>query len=432
MSDLAYLGGAPAIDKPIAPYPSLGDAEVEAVTRIVRSGCLSGFFGSWEEGFLGGPEVQAFEAEWSARFEARNTVSVNSATSGLMVACGAVGVSPGDEVIVPSTTMSATAMAPMVYGGIPVFADLDENTFCLSVETVKANLTDRTRAVLAVNLFGQAAPLTELRALCDERGIYLIEDNAQGPLATENGYYCGTIGHIGVFSLNYHKHIHSGEGGMITTEDDFLAERMRMIRNHAEAVAGPAGVSDFTNMLGFNFRLTEMSAAVGRVQLANIDAHVSRRERFSQALTAGTQGLEGLRPPPVRPGCRHVYYVWAMRCEEKVLGVSRDIFYGALAAEGVPCFPAYVAPLYQLPIFQKRVAIGRDGWPFTLTDRTYESGLCPVAERLYEHEIIGIEPCAWDVDETDAASIAAAIRKVHAGRAQLANYVRNDPGKHLP
>lgn len=212
MSELALLGGVPSISTPFGKYVSLGKEEEEAVVSVVRSGCLSGFFGSWEEGFLGGPKVQEFEAAWAKYFGCRHVISVNSNTSGLFAAIGAAGVGPGDEVIVPATTMSATAMAPLVYGGIPVFADLDPNTFCIDVDSVKANLTEKTKAIIAVNLFGQAAPLAELRNLADENGLILIEDNAQGPLATENGRFCGTIGHIGVFSLNYHKHIHTGEG----------------------------------------------------------------------------------------------------------------------------------------------------------------------------------------------------------------------------
>src|SRR5262249_5209652 len=157
--------------------------------------------------------------------------SINSATSGLMAAMGAAGISPGDEVIMPPFTMSATAMAPLTYGGIPVFVDIEPDTFCLDLDAVRAAIGARTRAVLAVNLFGHPARLHELRALCDEHGLKLIEDNAQAMLAEEHGRYAGTIGHIGVFSLNYHKHIHSGEGGICTTDDERLARRLQQIRN---------------------------------------------------------------------------------------------------------------------------------------------------------------------------------------------------------
>lgn len=416
---LAVLGGEPAILRPPPPYPSIGEREIAAVNDVLRSGCLSGFFGSWEDGFYGGPRIQEFEAAWSRKFLAKHTVSINSNTSGLIAAMGAVGVSPGDEIIVPATTMSATAMAPLVYGGIPVFADLEPETFCIDPQSLKGNLTDRTRAVIAVNLFGHPARLHELRALCDARGIYLVEDNAQAVLATENGRQCGTIGHIGVFSLNYHKHIHSGEGGMCTTDDDDLAERLRLIRNHAEAVVGPAGATDLTNMVGFNLRMTELSAAVGLAQLNEVDRHVGARRAVADGLTAGLGDLSGITVPAVRDGCTHAYYLWTARYDQARLGVPRSAFVEALCAEGVPWFEGYVQPLYMLPAFRKRMAIGREGFPFTLSSRQYGPGLCPVAERLYHEEIVWFECCAHDIDDSMLGQIVDAFRKVYDQRELL-------------
>ena len=386
----------------------------------MKSGVLSGFYGSWREEFYGGPRVRAFEEAWCERFGVKHTVSVNSNTSGLMAAMGAVGVSPGDEVIVPPTTMSATAMAPLIYGGIPVFADLDPETFCLDVESVKANITDKTRAVLVVNLFGHPAPLHDLRDLCDERGIYLVEDNARAILATEHGRMAGTIGHIGVFSLNRHKHIHTGEGGMCATDDDRLAERLQMIRNHAEAVAEPAGARDLANLVGFNFRMTEMSAAVGLAQLEDVGRHVKRRRIIARHLSDELAGHPGLRVPTVRGGCTHSYYLWVLRFDEDAVGVSRTTFVRALNAEGFPCQEGYIRPLYSLPLFRERIAIGRDGFPFNLTERQYRPGLCPSAERLYREELIWFETCAYDLNEDLRGLLVEAFRKIYAHRSDLA------------
>lgn len=417
--DLAIAGGAPVIAAPLPADNTIGAEEFEAVKRVFDRGMLSGFYGSWGDEFLGGPEVRDFEAAWAKRFDAPHVVSVNSATSGLFAAIGALGVSPGDEVIVPPYTMSATAMAPLIYGAIPVFADVDPETFCLSVESVRAVMTPKTKAIIAVNLFGHPAELAGLAELARAHGIGLIEDNAQGPLASEGGRFAGTIGDIGVFSLNYHKHIHTGEGGMCVTSDPELALRLQAIRNHAENIVAAAPVADPVNMVGFNYRMTEMSAAVGLSQLAKIDAEVSRRQSLAEKLSAGIEGLEGLTAPKVRDGCRHVYYVWGMKVDEAVLGVDRNTFATALAAEGFPNFVGYLRPLYMLPIFQQRIAIGRDGWPFTLTSRTYDKGLCPVAERLNEHELICYETCAYRVDDALADKLVAAVRKVHGQRHRL-------------
>ena len=416
---LALLGGTPVITAPFAEYPSMGKAEEEAVRRVVQSGCLSGFFGSPGPEFGGGPEVQGFEAEWTARFGVAHTVSVNSATSGLIAAMGAIGLSPGDEVIVPPWTMSASVAAPIFYGGIPVFADIEDETFCIDPERVAAEITSKTKAVVAVNMFGHPARLAQLRKLCDANDIYLIEDNAQAPLGSEQGRYTGTIGHIGIYSLNFHKHIHTGEGGMCVTNDDDLATRLRLIRNHGENCTDMLDGGAITNMVGMNLRMTEMSAAVGRVQLAAADAHVEARESIANRLTEGLQGLEGLSPPVTRDGCRHNFYVWMMKIDEAKLGLSRALFSEALSAEGFPHATGYVAPLYRLPMFRKRIALGRDGWPFTLSERRYDDLHCPVTEDMHNRRALLFEPCAYDLDDADVDRLIAAVRKVHAGRGQL-------------
>jgi len=179
------------------------------------------------------------------------------------------------------------------------------------------------------------------------------------------------------------------------------------------------GIEDITNLVGFNYRTTELSAAVGIEQLKKIDKHVGRRERFAQRLSEGTTDLEGLTPPVVRPRCRHVYYVWALRFDEEATGVPRGAFSWALNAEGFPNFEGYTRPLYMLPAFQRRVAIGSAGFPFSESDVSYKEGLCPVAERLYERDLIGFEACAYDADDDAAQLLVEAVRKVHRHRDEL-------------
>lgn len=424
MSDLAINGGAPAVSRPLGPYRSVGEDELAAVAAVLRSGALSGFIGAWGPGFYGGPVVQEFEAAWRAAFGVRHALTVNSATSGLIAAVGAARVGPGDEVIVPAYTMSATAMAPLVYGAIPVFVDIEPETFCLDPALVESNITARTRAIIAVNLFGHPAQLGRLRALADARGILLIEDNAQAPFASEGGRYAGTIGHVGVFSLNYHKHIHSGEGGVCVTADDDLALRIAMIRNHGENAVEGTATADLTNLIGFNFRMTEVTAAIGLAQLRHADRHVGARERVAAALTRGLGGLPGITPAQVRRDCRHVYYDYPLRFDETLVGVPRDIFADALKAEGVPNSVGYVAPLYLLPLFQQRVAIGARGFPFDLSARAYPRGLCPVTERMHERELISFALCAYAIDDEQTEQLIAAVRKVYAARDELATVAR--------
>jgi dTDP-4-amino-4,6-dideoxygalactose transaminase len=342
---------------------------------------------------------------------------------------GAIGVSPGDEVILPPYTMSATAVAPLFYGGIPVFVDIEEDTFCLDPHKVRAAISPRTRAILAVNLFGHPAALASLRALADDFHLYLVEDNAQAPLASEHDRYAGTIGDIGVFSLNYHKHIHTGEGGVCVTDDSELGRRLQMIRNHAENAVEALEVEDISNLIGFNFRLTEMSAAVGTAQLKNIDAHVSGRQQLAEAMTGALGGMDGLIAPHVRPDCRHVYYVWAVRVLPDVLGVSRYWWSRALEAEGFPHGVGYVKPLYTLPVFQRKRAIGRYGFPFNLGNPRYESGLCPVAERMYAEELLVFEPCRYATNSELIAGLTQALHKVYENRKLLRDHAWSEARK---
>ena len=407
------FGGTPVLSTPLKPYRTIGVEERAAVAAVMDSGVLSGFVGAWCDEFRGGPAVRAFEAAWQAAFACRHAITVNSNTSGMIAAIGAARVGPGDEVIVPPYTMSATAMAPLFYGAVPVFVDIEPETFCLDPVKVRAAITPRTRAILVVNLFGHPAALHELRALADEHGIVMIEDNAQGPLATERGRYAGTIGHIGVFSLNYHKHIHTGEGGVCTTESDDLAKRLLMIRNHGENVVDDLPVGDLVNLIGFNFRLTELSAAIGIAQLKKAEALVARRQHIAERLSAELRGLSGFTMPKVRDDCRHVYYVWAARYDAAATGVPRHVFASALTAEGCPNSLGYVRPLYMLPAFQRRIAIGRDGFPFNLTNRSYEPGLCPVAERMHQTELLEFHPCSYELEDDELDGVIAAFHKVH-------------------
>jgi len=412
---LAILGGKPAVRRPLEAFNSITGAERDAALRFLDRGePLSGFHGSAIPTFFGGAEVQAFEKEWCARFGTAYAISMNSATSGLIAAMGAVGIGPGDEVIVPPYSMSASAIAPIFYGGVPVFADIEPDYFCLDYDAVVKAITPTTRAIIAVNLFGHPAELARLRKLADDRGLYLIEDSAQATLATEQGRHVGTIGHIGIYSLNIHKHIQSGEGGVCVTADPELAKRLQLIRNHGENVTDWLGVHDITNLVGFNFRMTELGAAMARVQLSRIGDLVGRVEKIAARLTAGLGNLKGIILPAVRPGCTHNYYMWSVRIDAAALGASRDAFSKALAAEGFPNATGYVKPIYWLPMFQKRIAIGREGFPFTLRDRHYPAGLCPVVERMHTQELLQYQPVSWSVDDEQVEMMIDAFRKVHA------------------
>jgi perosamine synthetase len=419
MNKLALYGGEPVIKEPLKPYISIGDEEINAVDEVMKTGKISGFVGAWCDEFNGGPKIQELENAWSNYFGVEHSISVNSNTSGLIAALGASEISPGDEVIIPAWSMSATAIAPIFYGAIPVFADIDEDYFCINPQSVRKNITNKTKAIIAVNLFGHPAQLHELKKIAENNNLVLIEDNAQAPLAKEDGIYSGLIGDIGVFSLNYHKHIHTGEGGICTTGSDELAFRIKAIRNHGENIVDEVGIENITNLIGYNFRMTELSAAIGLCQLSKASNLISKRIEIASRMSKEISELPGFTVPKIRKNCSHVYYVWAAKFNEELVGVSRELFAMALEAEGCPISIGYVEPLYYLPVFKKKIAIGSQGFPFNLTNREYHSGLCPVTESLYRKELIELHVCSYQLDDNELNKVIDAYKKVYELRDEL-------------
>ncbi|EMG38410.1 putative PLP-dependent enzyme possibly involved in cell wall biogenesis [Desulfocurvibacter africanus PCS] len=429
MSKLALLGGQPVRTTPFPAYVTAGAEEKEAAALVIDSGVLSRYLGCWHEQFYGGTEVQALEQEWAAYYGVKHAIAVNSCTSGLICALGAIGLSPGDEVIVTPWSMSISATGPLFYGGIPVFADLEPDYFCLSPASVEERISPRTKAIVVVDIFGQPYDAEAINAIARKHGIPVIEDCAQAPGVRLNGRYAGTLGDVGVFSLNYHKHIHCGEGGVIVTDSDSLAERLQLIRNHAEAVVAGKGTPDLTNMLGYNFRMTELDAALTRCQLKKLAPLLEIRQRNVAYLENGLKEIPCLTIPAVRLGAEHAYYVHACRYDAEEAGITSRRFVEAVKAElptfhlrekeGTKLGAGYVQPLYLLPMFQQRIAIGNQGWPFTLTSRTYARGLCPVCEDLYEHSVITHEFMLPSMDKSDMDDVVKAFHKVWENRDEL-------------
>ena len=379
------------------------------MAEVLDSGVLSGFVGLWGEHFRGGPRVRRLEQAWTERFGARHAIAMNSATSALYAAAAAAGVGPGDEVIVSPYTMSASATCALVHGATPVFADIDAGTFCLDPESVRARITPRTKAIVAVDIFGLAAGMDEIMAIAAEHGLTVIEDAAQAPGGLYRGREAGTLAHIGVYSLNVHKTIQCGEGGVAVTDDDRLAERLALARNHGESVVDAMG-SDAADVLGFNYRMGELEAAIAEQQLARLEELTAPRIAHADRLTDRLADLEGIRPPLVPEGSRHVYYLYALRLDEAALGVSRAAFAEALRAEGVAVGEGYAIPLYREALYQRRAApaLRRDDAP------SYADGTCPTCERMHEHEVLVHSLIHAGLSEADVEDVANAIVKVHA------------------
>ena len=416
MSKLAIKGGVPIRTTPFPAYQTIGKEEKDAVIEVIESGVLSDYLGTWSPQFLGGKRVRKFEAEWADYFGCKHAISLNSNTSGLNASVAVAGVGPGDEVIVSPYTMTASAACAVVNNAVPVFADIDPETFCISAETIAPHITSQTKAIVVVDIFGYPADFDAIMPLARKHGITVIEDCAQAPGATLNGRYAGTLADIGVFSLNYHKTIHTGEGGMVTTDNDRFADRIRLIRNHAETVVKDMGEKDLVNMIGQNYRMTEIEAAIGSEQLKKLSGLLKPRARCAEFYRSQLSEFAFLKQPVVKPGVVHGWYVYVMRYDETMTSVPRKKVVAAIRAEGIPVGQGYVEPLYWQPMYESRIASGSDGFPFRWKDwdsgRRYAKGLCPVTERMHEKEVIQLGLCHASLSDSDLADVTAGFRKV--------------------
>ncbi len=433
MSKLAILGGEPVRQKEFNFRTTIGQNEIDAVTDVMKTGQLSGFFGSPGPLWLGGTKVKEFEKKWADLFEYKYAISVNSWTTGLMACVGAADIGPGDEVICPPITMSASATAILFYGGIPIFADLDPVNFCLNPVEVEKKITPRTKAIMVVHLFGHPADMDALIAIAKKYNLKIIEDAAHAPLTTYKDKKVGALSHIGGFSLNYHKHIHTGEGGVIVTNDEQMAIKCRLIRNHGENLTEYSGVHDITNTIGSNYRLTEIQAAIGLEQIKSIPKYINTRFHLADYLNKRLSGLKGIRPPIVQPECTHAYYLYPILFDTQVLEISREVFCAAVNKEFLSpkgweqtlLVPGYVAPLYYAPVYQKKIAIGNKGFPFNYNEGIvydYSKGLCPIAEQMFEKTIITTPIVREPLTLEDMNDVANAIEKVITNVDQLKDY----------
>lgn len=360
-------------------YNSFGDNEMNEVLhfsfRARRGAPLSGYLAGRPRG---GDQVILLEEAWSKVFNVKHSIAVNSATSGLLAAAFAANLKPGHRFICPTMTMSATASAPCFTGATPDFGDAFMDDFGL--QTFNIGFPVNCKAMFVTNLFGHPARLKHWREVADLHDMIMIEDNAQSPFAMENGKYAGTIGHIGVFSLNIHKPIQCGEGGMIVTDDDDLADRMRAFINHGEH-------SDAAN-IGLNLRMPEVCAVIALTQLQRSPAIIAKRREQAEAIIAAIGFIPGLRPPIVRTGCTHVYYTIPFLIDR-----SRIQFCSSLLADGVPIVERYALPLHRMKAFKD------------------QSGGRVVADHLYDKRLFYIDNCAWTFNKKEIKQIGDAFKK---------------------
>lgn len=428
MGKLALFGGTPVLKKKLAPYNSIGIEEEKAVGRVMRERILSDFVARDGQWFLGGKYVKQLEKDFCKYFNVKYAISFNSATTALQAAVGALGVGPGDQVITSPYTMSATASAILSNNTLPVFADINENSFCLEAKSIEKNITKRTKALLVVNLSGSTPDYDSIIKIARKNNLKIIEDNAQAPGATYKGKYAGTIGDIGVFSFNFHKTIQCGEGGVLITNNKKYAFRAQLIRNHGEVVMDDlrGNPQQYEPILGNNFRLTELQSAIAIEQLKKLKKFNQQRIVSADYLTAKLKKFSWLVPPQTNKKNVHVYYVYSMRFLEEKIGISRDTFSRAMEAEGFVLGQGYQKPLYLLPIYQKQEIYPHSKFPFVSKDYpqkvVYKKGICPVAERMYEKEYLGSTICQPPTTKKEIDLFVKALEKIGENINELKKY----------
>ena len=397
-------------------YNSIGKEELKAASAVIKSGNLSNFLGEYSKEFFGGPKVREFENKCKSFFNVKHAITVNSWTSGLICAVGALDISPGDEIILPPWTMSACASAILNWNAIPVFADIDKTTYNIDPEDVLRKISKRTKAIMAVDIFGHPCNISELKKISKKYKIKLITDSAQSPYSFYKKKIAGTISDVGGISLNYHKHIHTGEGGVIFTNSDKIAKRINLIRNHAESVVRSNKVENLSNMIGYNFRLGEIESAIGIQQLKKLKKVIRKKQKICQLLTKNLSKLSRLFLPKVLKGYTHSYYIYGINLDLQNIKYSREYIINKLTSEGVPGLSAGYTCLHLLPMFQKKIAYGSKGFPwnsnFNKRNISYKKGLCPNAEYLHEKSFIKFEVCMYDLTIDDVKFISSAFEKV--------------------
>ncbi|MCK9580503.1 MAG: DegT/DnrJ/EryC1/StrS family aminotransferase [Methanoregula sp.] len=331
---------------PIA-RPEAGDEEVHAVAEVLRSGM-----------FAQGPVVRQFENEFAALCNTRHAIAVNNGTAALHAALASAGIHAGDEVIVPTFSFFATASCVSMCGAKPVFVDVDERTFGIDPACVNNAITKKTRAVIGVHLFGQPFDVQPVHEICDDHNIPLIEDAAQAHGAMYHQKPVGSLGKAGCFSFYPTKNMTTGEGGIITTDDDHYASVIRQFINHGQSE------KYLHTMIGYNYRMTDIGAAIGREQLKKLPGFNTQREANAGYLSSHIREA-GIVTPYCMPGARHVYHQYVLRVLPE-FSLTRSELIAQLAGKGIGTAIHYPIPIHRQPVYRK--------------SGTEVS--CPVAERL--------------------------------------------------
>ncbi|MHC1601056.1 MAG: DegT/DnrJ/EryC1/StrS family aminotransferase [Candidatus Nezhaarchaeales archaeon] len=363
--------------------PILDEEEISEVVKVLKQGSLTT---SPPEG---GPNVKLFEREFASFIGVKNAIAVNSGTAALHLSLMALGVGPGDEVLVPSLTFVATANVVLLVGAKPVFVDVDPKTYTMDPSDLERKMTEKTKAIIPVHLYGLMADMDSIMSIADKRGVPVIEDAAQAHGSELKGKRAGSIGIMGCFSFYPSKVMTTGEGGMITTNNDDMASILRSIRTHGqEWIGGELLVT----RIGGNYRMPEIEAAIGRMQLKKLPKFLEARRRNAKILTDILNNIKQLELPVEPEGYTHNWYLYTIKFENQAL---RDKVKNHLNSMGIGATIYYKTPIHLMPLY-KRLLNTREG-------------LLPVTEEL-SRKLLSL-PVHHGMSEEDAQRVAEAVKE---------------------
>ena len=408
--------------KKLKNYNTIDRKEISVVNKVMKSGNLSLFLADTKKDIKGnGPDggkyVRKLENQVQKYFNVKYAIAVNSWTSGLICCVGSLQLEPGDEIILPSWTMSACASVILHWNCIPVFSDIDKNTFCIDPVDIEKKISQKTKAIMAVDIFGQSSNISKLKKLAKKYKLKIISDSAQAIGSKYKGKYSGTLADIGGFSFNCHKHIQTGEGGIVVTNDFKLYKKCKLIRNHAETTVGnPKKKSDLINMIGENYRMCEIEAAIATEQLKKLKKIIKDRQSVAKNFINNLKSLPGINIPKTPAYNTNVYYILPLLIKEGTLKISRSKLVEILNKNKIHCFMNGYINVHKLPIFKYKIAYGKAHHPWSLTKNgklmNYNKCKLHYSEKYNDNEFLGIEICMYKFEIKNINHITKKFKKI--------------------
>lgn len=407
MTTLALDGGTPLRTTPFPSGKDIGEEELRLVQEVIQSKLLNRTQGHM---------TRDFELRFAEHYGVAHCTASMSGTSAIHVAVGALNPDPCDEFITAPITDMGTIIPLLAQNCLPVFADIDPVTYNMSPASIRERITDRTRGIILVHLFGNPCDMDPIMEIAREHDLYVIEDCSQAYGTMYKGRRCGTIGHFGCFSLQASKHITTGDGGLTITNDDALGERARLFADKGWPRYSADGARNYL-FFGLNYHMTELTAAVGLGQLPKMDRICAARNWAGDLLTGQLQDLPGVTPAITQPGGVHTYWSYPLRIDAGDLGMSKERFAQAVRAEGAGIATGYIGyPIYMYEYIRRQQIYGNSRCPFDCPkygsghEIRYEAGYCPEADRALD-QMANLHVNEF-FTEQDVNDLAAIVRKV--------------------